>query len=209
MTVLADCRDYGEGCVLTMVQLLDERGNVLHGPARLPVRPPQLSARVPRLRLAVLSAGSARPCGSRGSSHAGHRWGSSAAVYGIARGARLGIARRLAAALAGVALCPWFVQTWAPPRARGHAGHLLLGGRPSTPSCAGLPPGSCSRSSGSAFFTKQNALLAPPPSCSRCLAVRAAATASRGAAAGFALPLAAPVRPPGGWRPAARPTATS
>src|SRR5260221_13486280 len=89
-----------------------------------------------------------------------------AAVYEIAR--RLGNSRAWAAALAGLAPCPWFVQTWA-PLARVDMLAIFF-------SAAGLLAFTRRARLGTvfallllAFFTKQNALL-PPPRFLVCLA---------------------------------------
>jgi len=179
-------RDYGEGCILAMVQLLDERGTYfmdLHGypyvhlnyPPVFPVLVWPLyrwlgpTLWVPRL-LSVLAT-----------------VGIVVAVYAIARG--LGNSRAWAAALAGVALCPWFVQTWA-PLARVDMLAIFF-------SAAGLLALTRRARLGTvfalfwlAFFTKQNALLAPAAVLVS-LALTGSPRRFAAALAGFALPLSA------------------
>jgi hypothetical protein len=179
-------RDYGEGCILTMVQLLHERGTYfmdlsgypfvhLNYPPVFPVLVwpfhawlgPSLLA--PRLLSLVATVGIL------------------VAVYALAR--HLTGSRSTAAALAGVALCPWFVQTWA-SLARVDMLAILF-------SLAGL----LAFARGGrlwavfalfwlAFFTKQNALFAP---AAVLLALLAAGPPRRFALAtlGFLVPLGA------------------
>jgi 4-amino-4-deoxy-L-arabinose transferase-like glycosyltransferase len=179
-------RDYGEGAVLAMVQLLDERGTCFMDMRGYPYvhveYPPVFPAVVwpfyrwlgptlwvPRL-VSILAT-----------------LGILAAVYGLAR--RLGHSRGLAAAIAGVALCPWFLQGWA-PRARVDMLAIFF-------TLAGL----CAFLRGwrlwavfalfwLAFFTKQNALLAPAAVLLSLLRPRPTRRFAL-ATAGFVLPLAA------------------
>ena len=150
-------RDPGEGCVLAIVQFLDERGNYfvdmrdypfvhLNYPPVFPllVWPffrlfgPSLFA--PRLLSVVATLGIL------------------AVVYGLVR--TLTGARPLSLAAAGVALGPWFLQTWA-PTARvdmlailfSLAGLLAFARGARRPAVFAL--------FWLGFFTKQNALLAP------------------------------------------------
>jgi len=104
-------RDYGEGCVLMMVQLLDARGTYFLSLRDYPFvhanYPPVFIALVwpfyhwlgpsllaPRLLSTLATIGLL------------------IALYALVR--RLGLPVMQAAALAGVAACPWFFQTWAP-----------------------------------------------------------------------------------------------
>lgn len=179
-------RDPGEGYVLAIVQFLEERGNYFLDMDGYPFvhlnYPPVFPALVwpffhffgpsllvPRL-LSILAT-----------------FGILAVVYGLVR--QVVGSRALAAAAAGVALGPWFLQTWA-PMARVDMLAIFF-------SLAGL----LAFVRGArlavvfplfwlAFFTKQNALLAP----AAVLVSLAASGSGRGfarAALGFALPLAA------------------
>jgi hypothetical protein len=151
-------RDYGEGCILAMVQLLDERGTYfmdLHGYPYVHLNyPPGLS-----------------PC----SCGPFHRWlgptlwvprllsslatlGIVAAVYALAR--RFGHSRGGAAVLAGIALCPWFVQTWG-PLARVDMLAIFFSAAGLLAFRRGARLGIVFVLFWLAFFTKQNALLAP------------------------------------------------
>src|SRR5262249_5210559 len=109
-----------------------------------------------------------------------------AAVYGLAR--HLVGSRPPALAMAGIALCPWFVQTWAPlARVDMLAIALSLGGLLAFARGARL--WMVFPLFWLAFFTKQNALLAP---IAVLLSLLATGSWRRFAlaAAGFALPLA-------------------
>lgn len=178
-------RDYGEGCVLTMVQFLDERGTYfmdMHGypyvhlnyPPVFPVLVWPLhrwlgpTLWVPRLLSLTATAGIL------------------AVIYGIAR--RLGLPRAVALAVAGVALCPWFVQTWAPlARVDMLAVFFSLAGLLAF--AAGARLWVAFALFWLAFFTKQNALLAPAAVLLSLLASGPKRFAV--ATAGFVLPLAA------------------
>lgn len=179
-------RDPGEGCVLAMVQFLEQRGNYfldmqdypfahLNYPPVFPVlvwpffhfHGPSLF--VPRLlsTLATLAI--------------------VAVMFGLVR--TVTGSRALGAAAAGVALGPWFLQTWAPlARVDMLAIFFSLAGLLAYTRGARLPWVFLLFWLG--FFTKQNALLAP----AAVLLSLAAAGNMRDfarAAAGFALPLAA------------------
>lgn len=179
-------RDPGEGCVLAMVQLLQERGNYFLDMQDYPFAhlnyPPVFPALVwpsfhflgaslfvPRLlsTLATLAI--------------------VAAMFALVR--TLTGSRALAAAAGGIALGPWFLQTWA-PTARVDMLAIFF-------SLAGL----LAHARGArlawvfplfwlGFFTKQNALLAP---AAVLLSLAAAGNASGfvRAAGGFAIPLLA------------------
>lgn len=179
-------RDPGEGCVLAMVQLLEERGNYFLSLREYPFvhlnYPPVFPALVwpffhvfgpsllvPRL-LSVLAT-----------------FGVLAMVYGLVRTSTG--SGPLAIAAAGVALGPWFLQTWA-PTARVDMLAIFF-------SLAGLLAFVRGQRLGVVFplfwlgfFTKQNALLAPAAAL---LSLLAANTASRflRTAAGFVVPLVA------------------
>ena len=179
-------RDYGEGCVLAMVQLLHEKGTYFTDLAGYPFvhgnYPPVFillvwpfhallgpSLLAPRL-LSLLAT-----------------LGLLAALFVLTR--RLAGEAAIAGALTALALCPWFVQSWAPMgRVDMLALFFSLAGL--AIAVGGRPPGKALALFALAFFTKQNALLAPaalllyqalegPPS----RAVRAAAA--------FVIPLAA------------------
>ena len=177
--------DYGEGCVLAMVQLLDERGTYFVSLADYPFvqfnYPPVFpgvvwpfyhclgpSLFVPRLISLMATAGTL------------------AIMYRLTR--RLAGSRAVAMGLTGIALCPWFVQTWA-PLARVDMLAIFF-------SLAGLLAFSEGMPLWAAFglfwlgvFTKQNALLAP----AAVLLVLLLSTPWRrgaAAAAGFLVPLA-------------------
>lgn len=180
------CRDYGEGYVLALVQLLDERGtyfmNMGHYPFVPGHYPPVFIALVwpfyhffgpslfvPRL-LSLLATVALLPV-----------------LFALA--VALGVSRRTAFALAGLATCPWFLQTWAP---LGRIDMLAL-----LFSFAGL----LAFARGArlhvvfplfwlAFFTKQSALLAPAAVLLHILASRELRRFAL-AAAGFVLPLLA------------------
>jgi hypothetical protein len=110
-----------------------------------------------------------------------------AAVYAIAR--RLGNPRAWAAALAGVVLCPWFLQTWA-PLARVDMLAIFFSTAGLLAFVRGARLGTVFALFWLAFFTKQNALLAPA-AVLLYLAVSGSPRRFAGALAGFALPLAA------------------
>ena len=177
-------RDSGEGCVLAMVQLLEERGNYFLDMQDYPFAhlnyPPVFPALVwpsfhflgpslfvPRLlstlaTLAVLGA-----------------------VFGLVRAATG--SRALGAAAAGIALGPWFLQTWAPmARVDMLAIFFSLAGLFAYVRGARLPLAFPLFWLG--FFTKQNALLAPA-AVLLSLASTARARDFARAAAGFAVPL--------------------
>jgi hypothetical protein len=177
-------RDYGEGCILAMVQLLDERGTYfmdLHDYPYVHLNYPPLfpvlvwpfqrwlgpTLWVPRLLSSLATLAIA------------------AAVYGIARA--LGHARGWAAALAGLALGPWFVQTWG-PLARVDMLAIALSAAGLLAFVRGARLGIVFPLFWLAFFTKQNALLAP---AAVLLSIALAGPPRRfaGALAGFALPL--------------------
>jgi hypothetical protein len=179
-------RDSGEGCILAMVQLLDERGTYfmdlrdypyvhLNYPPVFPVLVWPLyrwlgpTLWVPRLLSSLSTLAIV------------------AAVYGIARA--LGHARGWAAALAGLALCPWFVQTWG-PLARVDMLAIALSTAGLLAYLRGARLGLVFALFWLAFFTKQNALLAPAA-----VLVSMALSGPRrrflAALAGFVLPLAA------------------
>jgi len=150
-------RDYGEGFVLTIVQFLDERGNYFMNMREYPFvhlnYPPVFpllvwpfhhwlgpTLAVPRL-LSLMATG-----------------GIVAVVYGLVR--RLEGNRPFALAMAGIALCPWFLQTWAPlARVDMLAVFFSLFGLLAFVSGARLWAVFALFWLG--FFTKQNALLAP------------------------------------------------
>ena len=178
-------RDYGEGCILAMVQLLDERGTYfmdlhdypyvhLNYPPVFPVLvwPFQRwlgpTLWVPRLLSSLSTLGIV------------------AAVYRIARA--LGHARGWAAALAGLALCPWFVQTWG-PLARVDMLAIALSAAGLLAFLRGARLGIVFALFWLAFFTKQNALLAP---AAVLISMGGAGPPRRFAAAlaGFVVPLA-------------------
>ena len=179
-------RDPGEGCVLAIVQLLEERGNYFVGMHDYPFAhlnyPPVFpslvwpffhffgpSLLVPRLLSTLATLGIL------------------AVVYGIVR--TLTGSRFLAIAGAGVALGPWFLQTWAPTaRVDMLAIFFSLAGLLAFVRGARLPFVFVLFWLG--FFTKQNALLAP----AAVLLSLAASGNGRSfvrAAVGFAVPLAA------------------
>jgi hypothetical protein len=179
-------RDYGEGCVLAMVQLLDERGTYfmdlsgypyvhLNYPPVFPVlvwpfyRWLGPTLWVPRL-FSILAT-----------------LGILGAVYAVTR--RLGHARAVAAALAGVALCPWFFQTWA-PLARVDMLALFFSTAGLAAFTRGARLGTVFALFWLAFFTKQNALLAPA-AVLLSLALSGPPRRFAAALAGFTLPLAA------------------
>jgi hypothetical protein len=179
-------RDPGEGIVLAIVQLLEERGNYfldmdgypfvhLNYPPVFPVLVwpffhafgPSLF--VPRLLSIVATLGIL------------------GMVYGLVR--TLTGARPLAIAAAGVALTPWFLQTWAPTaRVDMLAIFFSLAGLLAFARGARLPVVFVLFWLG--FFTKQNALLAPA-AVLLSLAGPGRMRAFALAAAGFAVPLAA------------------
>jgi len=179
-------RDYGEGCILAMVQLLDERGTYfmdLHAYPYVHLNYPPVfpvlvwpfqrwlgpTLWVPRL-LSTLST-----------------LGIVAAVYGIARA--LGHRRAWAAALAGLALCPWFVQTWG-PLARVDMLAIFFSTAGLFAFVRGARLGTVFALFWLAFFTKQNALLAPA-AVLLSIALTGPPRRFAGALAGFAVPLAA------------------
>jgi hypothetical protein len=179
-------RDYGEGCILAMVQLLDERGTYfmdlrsypyvhLNYPPVFPVlvwpfhRWLGPTLWVPRLLSSLSTLAIV------------------AAVYGIARA--LGHARGWAAALAGLALCPWFVQTWG-PLARVDMLAIAFSAAGLLAFLRGTRLGIVFALFWLAFFTKQNALLAPA-AVLLSIAVAGAPRRFAIALAGFVLPLAA------------------
>ncbi len=178
-------RDYGEGCVLMMVQLLDERGSYFVSLRDYPFvhgnYPPLFIALVwpfyrlfgpslfvPRL-LSFLAA-----------------MGLLVVVYAIAR--RLGLSRAPSLVVTGVAFSPWFFQTWA-PLARVDMLALLLSLAGLLAFVRGARAASVFPFFWLAFFTKQNALLAPAA-----VLCDIAASGDRRrvlrAALGFAVPLA-------------------
>jgi hypothetical protein len=150
-------RDYGEGCVLMMVQLLDARGTYFLSLRDYPFvhanYPPVFIALVwpfyhwlgpslfaPRLLSTIATVGLL------------------AVLYALAR--RLGVGATRAAAVAALAACPWFFQTWA---AMGRVDMLAF-----LLSIAGLlvfvgegPAALAFPLFWLAFFTKQSALVAP------------------------------------------------
>ena len=179
-------RDYGEGCVLAMVQLLDERGTYFMDLQAYPYvhlnYPPVVPALVwpfhrwlgptlwvPRLLSAAATVALV------------------AAVYALAR--RLGNRWPAAAALAGIALCPWFVQTWG-PLARVDMLSIFFSVAGLLAFVRGSRLGTVFALFWLAFFTKQNALLAP---AAVLLSMAVAGPPRRFAAAlaGYVLPLAA------------------
>jgi hypothetical protein len=177
-------RDYGEGCVLMMVQLLDERGSYF-----LPLRDyPFVHANYPPLFIALVWP-FYRIFGP--SLWAPRLLSTACALallgvfYALVR--RLGGSPTLALALTGIAACPWFFQTWVPMGRVDMLAFLLslggllafVGGKPQalTFSCFVL-----------AFFAKQNALLAPAAVLLHLLAAGDFRRFLR-AALGFALPL--------------------
>ena len=179
-------RDYGEGCILAMVQLLDQRGTYFMDLGAYPYvhlnYPPVFPALVwpfyrwlgptlwvPRL-LSVLAT-----------------LGIVVAVYALAR--RLGHTRVVAAALGGVALCPWFIQTWG-PLARVDMLALFFTTAGLAAFARGARLGTVFALFWLAFFTKQNALLAPA-AVLLSLALSGPPRRFAGALAGFTLPLAA------------------
>jgi len=179
-------RDPGEGCVLAMVQLLEERGNYfldmqdypfahLNYPPVFPVLVwpffhflgPSLF--VPRLLSTVATLAIL------------------AAVFGVVR--TLAGSRALAAGAAGIALGPWFLQTWAPAaRVDMLAIFFSVAGLLAYVRGARLPLVFPLFWLG--FFTKQNALLAPAAVLLSLAAPDKVRDFAR-AAAGFAFPLAA------------------
>ena len=150
-------RDYGEGCVLAMVQLLHEKGTYfthlrdypfVHGnyppvfialvwPFYAAFGPSLLAPRLLSLVATVLLA---------------------AALFLVLR-KRLSLSAALAAAFTAIALAPWFVQTWAPMGRVDMLAFFL--------SIAGLGLAADGAAGKAlplfwlAFFTKQNAVLAP------------------------------------------------
>jgi hypothetical protein len=178
-------RDYGEGCVLMMVQLLHDRGSYFADLRDYPF----VHGNYPPVFIALVWPFYA----AFGPSLLAPRVLSLAATFGLAA-VLFAFTRRLAgervtgAAWAALALAPWFVQSWA-PMGRVDMLALLL-------SVAGL--WAAARGSRAwafplfwaAFFTKQSALVAPA-------AVIVDALLDRhrrrffGTSAGFALPLAA------------------
>lgn len=150
-------RDYGEGCVLMMVQLLDVRGNYFVSLRDYPFihanYPPVFIALVwPFYRLFGPSLLAPRLISTLATV------GLLVVLYALIR--RLGLTVGLSTALAGVAACPWFFQTWAPMGRVDMLAFLL--------SIAGLlvfvregPLAVAFPVFWLAFFTKQNALLAP------------------------------------------------
>jgi len=179
-------RDYGEGCILAMVQLLDERGTYfmdlsgypyvhLNYPPVFPVlvwpfhRWLGPTLWVPRLLSSLATAGIL------------------CVVYALAR--QLGNPRAWAAALAGIALCPWFLQTWG-PLARVDMLAILFSTAGLLAFARGARLGTVFALFWLAFFTKQNALLAPA-AVLLSLALSGPPRRVLAALAGFALPLAA------------------
>jgi hypothetical protein len=151
-------RDYGEGCVLMMVQLFDQRGGNyfvdLRGYPFIHANyPPVFIALVwPFFRLfgPSLVVPRALSCAAT--------IGLFAVMVLLLR--RLGAVRGAAWALAGIALCPWFVQTWAPMGRVDMLAFLLsIGGLLAF--VAGKPDAVVFPLFWLGFFTKQNALLAP------------------------------------------------
>ena len=177
-------RDYGEGCVLMMVQLLHERGTYfvdlrdypfVHGnypPLFIALVWPFFAAFGPSLlaprALSLLAT-----------------LGLVAVVYVFAR--RLASSRTAGAAFAALVLAPWFVQSWA-PMGRVDMWACLL-------SIAGLL--AAARGSLSiafplfwlGFFTKQSALVAPAAVLLHVM-IEGPPRRFLRALAGFALPLA-------------------
>ena len=179
-------RDYGEGCILAMVQLLDERGTYfmdlsgypyvhLNYPPVFPVLVWPLhrwlgpTLWVPRLLSSLATAGIV------------------CVVYALAR--QLGNPRAWAAALAGIALCPWFLQTWG-PLARVDMLAIFFSIAGLLAFARGARLGTVFALFWLAFFTKQNALLAPA-AVLLSLALSGPPRRVLAALAGFALPLAA------------------
>ena len=178
-------RDLGEGCVLAMVQLLDERGNYFLSLRGYPFvhlnYPPVFPALVwpffhffgpslfaPRL-ISILAT-----------------VGVLAMIHGLIR--TLTGSRPLALAAAGVALGPWFLQTWA-PLARVDMLAILFSLAGLLAFVRGVRLPAVFPLFWMGFFTKQNALLAP---AALLLSLAASAT-RRGllrAVVGFAVPLA-------------------
>jgi hypothetical protein len=151
-------RDYGEGCVLMMVQLFDARGgnyfvDLRNYPFIHANYPPVFIALVwPFFRLFGPSLLASRAL-------------SLAATIGlfgvlVALLRRLGATRGAAWALAGIAFCPWFVQTWAPMGRVDMLAFLFsIGGLLAF--LAGKRDAVVFPLFWLGFFTKQNALLAP------------------------------------------------
>jgi 4-amino-4-deoxy-L-arabinose transferase-like glycosyltransferase len=179
-------RDYGEGCVLMMVQLLDQRLNYFVTLRDYPFihanYPPVFIALVwPFYRLFGPSLLAPRLLSILATV------GLLAVMYPLLH--RLGGSRRQALALTGLAACPWFVQTWAPMGRVDMLAFLL--------SIAGLlafvrqkPAYVVFPLFWLAFFTKQNALLAPAAVLVHLLCEFEPRRFLR-SLAGFALPLAA------------------
>ena len=179
-------RDYGEGCILAMVQLLDERGTYfmdLRGYPYVHLNYPPVfpllvwpfhrwlgpTLWVPRLLSSLATLGIA------------------AAVYGVAR--TLGHARAWAVAFAGLSLCPWFVQTWG-PLARVDMLAIALSTAGLLAYIRGARLWAAFALLWLAFFTKQNALLAPA-AVLLSMALSGPPRRFAAALAGFAFPLAA------------------
>jgi hypothetical protein len=178
-------RDSGEGCVLAMVHLLDERGNYFMDMGEYPYvhlnYPPVFPALVwpffhvfgpslfvPRLLSTLATLGIL------------------AVLYGLVR--TLTGSGPLAVAAAGVSVGPWFLQTWAPSaRVDMLAIFFSLAGLLAFVRGARLPAVFVLFWLG--FFTKQNALLAPAAVLLSLAAPGQMWTFSR-AAAGFTVPLA-------------------
>ena len=177
-------RDYGEGCVLAMVQLLDDLGTYFTSLRDYPFvhgnYPPVFiglvwpfyrllgpSLFVPRL-LSLLAT-----------------LGLLAVLHALLR--RLSASPGVAAALTGLAAAPWFVQTWA-PLGRVDMLALLFSLAGVLAFVRGARPSLVFALFWLGFFTKQNALLAPAAVLLHVAANGRWREAAR-AAAGFTLPL--------------------
>jgi hypothetical protein len=150
-------RDYGEGCVLAMVQLLQDRGTYFTSLADYPF----VHANYPPVFIALIWPFYSLLGPSLVAPRVLSLIATAALVvvfYDLTR--RLSTSRGAALALAGIALCPWYVQTWAPMGRVDMLACLF--------SVAGLwwivrggAPERAFPFFWLGFFTKQSALLAP------------------------------------------------
>jgi hypothetical protein len=149
-------RDYGEGCVLAMVQLLHERGTYFTDLRDYPF----VHGNYPPVFIALVWPFHAAFGPSLLAPRAISMLATLAllvALFVLLR--RLAASPGLAAALVGVALCPWFVQSWAPMgRVDMVAFFFSIAG---LALAVGGATGKALPFFWLAFFTKQNAVLAP------------------------------------------------